>query len=171
MSIKFDWKKTLGTVAPVLASALGGPMAGVAVQIAGGALGITGASEQQIAEAVATGEPSVLVALREAENNFKIEMKRLDVDIERINAGDRDSARDMAKSKGLLIHGVLAAVFILGFVFTLREIFAGTVIVEEMRAPAMYVLGILSAGVMQIMNFFFGSSSGSKEKTALMGTK
>jgi hypothetical protein len=34
---------------------------------------------------------------------------------------------------------------------------------------ATVLLGILAAGITQILNFFYGSSSGSKEKTAILG--
>jgi hypothetical protein len=37
---KLDWRKTLGTVAPAIATALGGPLAGVAVGMAAKALGL-----------------------------------------------------------------------------------------------------------------------------------
>ena len=64
------------------------------------------------------------------------------------------------------------ALFIIGFIVILYLIFSGEVNIEVgMKDTAIYVLGILSAGIAQIMNFWFGSSSGSKEKTNLMGTK
>lgn len=47
-------------------------------------------------------------------------------------------------------------------------IFQGGTIDPEMREIATYVLGILSAGLVQIMNYFFGSSAGSKAKTDQM---
>lgn len=166
--VSFDWRRTLATVAPVLASAFGGPMAGVAVSMAGKALGLDNATEQDIAEAVASGSPDVLVKLREVDTQFKLEMKRLDVDIERIHASDRDSARDLAKVRGLGPQIALAVIFVCGFVYVLGVIFQGGTIDPEMREIATYVLGILSAGLVQIMNYFFGSSAGSKAKTDQM---
>lgn len=101
--VSFDWKRTLATVAPVLASAFGGPMAGVAVSMAGKALGLDNATEQDIAEAVASGSPDVLVKLREVDTQFKLEMKRLDVDIERIHASDRTVPATLPRY-GVLVH-------------------------------------------------------------------
>jgi len=37
--------------------------------------------------------------------------------------------------------------------------------------PAMYLLGILSAGLTQVMNFWFGSSAGSKQKELKLGNQ
>lgn len=166
---KFDWKRTLATVAPSLAVALGGPMAGVAVAMAGKALGIDDADEGAIAAAVASGDTNVLVKLKEVETDFKAKMKQLDVDIAKIDAEDRGSARDMAKVRGLGPQTLLAAVFVCGFVYVLILLFgAEKSIHADVMQPAMYLLGILSAGIIQIMNFFFGSSAGSKAKTDAM---
>lgn len=164
----FDWKKTLATVAPTVATALGGPLAGLAVGMAAEALGLE-ADEQALAEAVASGKPEVLLALRQVDADFQLKLKELDVDLERIHAGDRASARTLAAKTTLLPQIVLAALFIGGFIAVLYAVFGGGVqVADVMQDAAMYLLGILSAGIMQIMNFFFGSSSGSKDKTAAM---
>jgi len=160
-----DWKKTLATIAPALATALGGPLAGVAVGMATKALGIDN-SDEALATAIATGDPAILVKLKEVENNFLAEMKRLDVDLERVHAGDRGSARDMASKTSILPQAVLSTIFVCGFVLVLDLLFNGTeTIHKNMMQPAMYVLGILSAGLGQVLNFWMGSSSGSIQKT------
>jgi len=164
--MSWNWKKTLGTVAPALATAFGGPMAGVAVKIAGEALGLKGATEEEIAEAVSTGDPEVLLKLREANNTFNIEMKRLDVDIERINKEDRNSARGLAKAKGMQPQVILSTIYVVGFMALLWVVFGGGVELKTNEAQiANLLLGILAAGMTQVMNFWFGSSVGSKEKT------
>jgi hypothetical protein len=163
--MKFDWKKTLATVAPALATALGGPLAGVAVGMATKALGIEG-DENALAAAIASGDPSILVKLKEVDNNFLIEMERLGVDLERVHAGDRGSARDMASKTSIVPQSVLSTIFVCGFILVLDLLFNGTESIHKsMMQPAMYVLGILSAGLGQVMNFWFGSSSGSIQKT------
>lgn len=167
--MNIDWKKTLAAVAPALATALGGPMAGVAVSMASKHLGLDGdATENDLAAAVATGNPDVLVKLKEANNAFKLEMKRLEVDIQKIDAEDRKSARALGVAKGLGPQIVLATIFVVGFIYVLGVIFQGQTIDDSMREIATYVLGILSAGLVQIMNYFFGSSSGSRDKSMVM---
>lgn len=160
-----NWKQTLAAVAPSIATALGGSMAGVAVSVATRALGLTEGDEDGLQAAVASGNPDVLLKLKEAENEFRVQLKRLEVDIHKVDAGDRKDARGMAINTTLIPQAVLATIFVSGFVYVLSILFRGnSVIAAEMMQPAMYVLGILSAGIIQIMNFFFGSSSGSKEK-------
>lgn len=91
----FDWKSLVKTVAPVLGTALGGPMAGAATKfIADKFLGNPDASEKEIADALMSSSPEQLIKLKELDNTFAIEMKRLDVDVYRIDAEDRHSARN-----------------------------------------------------------------------------
>lgn len=166
----FDWKKTLGTVAPVLATAFGGPLAGVATKMAAEALGLpTGASESDVAAAVQSGDTQVLVKLKEVEAQFRRDMKALEVDVHRIDAQDRGSARMLATMRGTGPHVILSTVFVGGFfvVFGLfiNALFDGIALPQEFVALISALIGIMSAAVTQIMNFWFGSSSGSKEKT------
>lgn len=166
----FDWKETLGKVAPVIAGALGGPMAAVATKMAGDALGLgSDATQDDIASAVATGSPDVLLALKKADQEFKLEMQKLGVKLEEVHAGDRDSARDLAKTKGTKVQGYLTAVFTVAFAGLLLMIFSGQEISESMKDVGILVVGALLAEFGKMMNFWFGSSSGSKEKTAIMG--
>lgn len=161
-----DWVDTLSAVAPALASALGGPLAGLAVGMATKALGNTEGSESELAAAIATGDPDVLVKLKEANHQFELELKRLDVELEKVNAGDRDSARTLAINQGLKPQLVLSTIYTVGFVWLLWALFAGQAEVpKEHLGLANVLIGMLGAGQTQILNFFFGSSSGSKEKT------
>ena len=162
-----DWKKTLATIAPAIATALGGPLAGVAVSMAGKALGLgDGATESDVEAAVLSGNPDVLVRLREVNTQFERDMKALDIDLERIHAGDRLSARDLAKTKGTFVQTALTVLFCSVFAVLMGQIFTGQEVVHSsMRDIANFLLGTLTGILMQQMNFWFGSSSGSKEKT------
>jgi len=167
-----DWKDTLVAIAPTLASALGGPLAGLAVGLATKALGKTEGSESDLAAAIATGDPEVLVKLKEVETQFKLELKRLDVELDKVNATDRDSARKLAISRGLQPQVVLSTIYTVGFVWLLWALFAGEAEVpKEHLGLANVLIGMLGAGQTQILNFFFGSSSGSKEKTLALSQK
>ena len=166
-----DWKKIVATVAPGIASLLGGPLAGVAVGALGKALlGDEAAGEEAVANAVLQANPEALARVKEAEFSFKAKMKELDIDLERIHGDDRKSARGMASARGLVPQVVLGTVFIAGFIAVLWAVFSGSAVLDEQnRTIIVFLLGILSAGITQIMNFFFGSSSGSKEKTGILG--
>ncbi len=168
-----DWKKIVGTVAPGIASALGGPLAGLAVGALGKALlGDEAAGEEAVSQAILAANPEALAKVKLAEIEFQARMKELDIDLERIHGADRASARAMAAATSLTPQVILAAVFITGFVAILWAVFSGQAQLDEpTRQIATILLGILAAGVTQILNFFFGSSSGSKQKTELLGQR
>ena len=70
----------------------------------------------------------------------------------------------------LIIAVLFVAIFggCVYFAFTLEAI---SIWSETQENIAIYLLGILSAVLVQIANYFFGSSAGSKEKTAALGLK
>lgn len=92
---KDDWKKIAAAVAPTLATALGGPLAGVAVSaISDKLLGKPDGTEAEVAAAITAGGSDALARLREAEQAFTVRMRELDIDIEKLHQADRDGARD-----------------------------------------------------------------------------
>lgn len=168
-----SWKSIIGTVAPGIATMLGGPLAGMAVRALGGALlGDENASEDAVETAVLQANPEALAKVRIADADLKARLAEAGVDLERMAKEDRAGARAMAIGTTLKPQVILAAVFIIGFVMILWTVFSGAVILDDTGGKiALMLIGILAAGVTQIMNFFFGSSSGSKEKTILLGQK
>jgi hypothetical protein len=165
--MSFDWKSVVGTVAPGIATALGGPLAGMAVTTLAKALGVE-STEDAVSNVIASNDPSILLKIKEADLEFKKAMKSAEVDLEKIHVADRDSARNLAIKTTLLPQVILSSIFITAFSVILFKVFSGGTVLETMMQPAMYLLGMLSAGVLQIMNFFFGSSAGSKEKTVAL---
>ena len=168
--MSFDWKSLVGTIAPTLATALGGPMAGMAVKaIAGGLLGDESATEKDIAMAMANATPDDLLKLKEADQSFALEMERLGVDLEKIAADDRNSARDLQKTTKSYIVPVLAGITVAGFFAVVGWVLSGKVSLESTLLG--FVLGQVSAKAEQVYNFYFGSSAGSKEKTRQLTNK
>lgn len=159
-----DWIKTLATVAPSIATAIGGPLAGVAVKVATSALGIEN-DPKVLEDALLVGDPDTLFKLKSAENDFKIEMKRLDIDLARIDGQDRSSARDMAK-QNMMPQVILSTIYTLGYMVVMWLFLTGEVsIATDVKTLFGSVLGVLTAAQVQILNFWFGSSHGSKTKT------
>lgn len=159
-----NWKKIVGSIAPTLATALGGPMAGLAVKALGGALlGDENAKESAVAAAVAAAGPDDLLKLKQANHDFESKMAELGVDLERIAAADRDSARSMQKENKAWIVPVLGTLTVAGFFGVVAWVLTGRVSLESTLLG--FVLGQVSAKAEQVYNFYFGSSAGSKEKT------
>lgn len=165
-----DWKGILGTVAPGLATALGGPLAGVAVRtLSQVLLGTSDGTPEAVEKAVLAADPAMLATLKQAELQFQKEMKALDIDLERIAAGDRDSARQREVNTGdKWTPRVLAFVIVGGFLGAMFAILTGAV--EGLKDPLTAalvgsVVGYVSAKADQVVSYYFGSSSGSKDKT------
>lgn len=163
-----DWKSIVSTVAPGIATALGGPMAGVAVRgIAGALLGNEDASEEEISEAVLLASPEQLAKLKEAELTFQTQMRELDIDLERIHASDRNSARQRQIQTGDRMPAFIALSVLAGF-FGILSVMAFTDPPQGSEASLNVMLGALGSLVVAIGNYYFGSSAGSSSKNALI---
>lgn len=172
----FDWRAIVKTVAPALGTMLGGPLGGIAATAITSALGIEADStEDQIAAAVRTATPEQLLALKSAENQFKLDMERIGLDYEKIAADDRDSARKREvtlSQAGDLIGArathVVATIVTVGFFAVLFIVLSGKVTTDNQAA--LLLLGTMSAGFGAVVQYYLGSSLGSKAKTdALAG--
>ena len=166
---KFDWKSFLGSVAPSLATALGGPMAGLATQAIAEALGVDN-SEKAISLELATANPDTLTKLKQVETEFEVKMKELDIDLEEMKYKDRHSARGLF-SVDKRPQIILSSIFILGYFFVFYMLLSGQVVIAENLKEVIFVLvGLLSREIPTIMAFWFGTSSGSKDKTNMLKT-
>jgi hypothetical protein len=160
-----DWKSIVSTIAPGLATALGGPLAGVAVRtLSQVLLGTPDGSEADIEKAVLAADPAALAALRQAEMQFQKEMKALDVDLEKIAAGDRDSAR-----KRQVATGDKAPLWLGAFVLLMWGATQATLILFGVPGSldpmvTARILSMLDAAALLVLYYFFGSSAGSAAK-------
>ncbi len=157
------WLKTLASVAPTLAATIGGPLAGVAVKMATDALGV-GNSEQELQDIVLSGDPNVLLKLKEVEANLKIKLEELGIELEKVHSEDIQSARDLAK-KDMRPQVILSTLYTIGYFIVMWQFLTGTTVIPVENTTALnMLLGVLTAAQVQIMNFWFGSSHGSKTK-------
>lgn len=165
----FDWKGLVKTVAPAIGTALGGPLGGMASKaVAGALLGDENATEEDIAAAVAGASPDQLLALKKADQDFQARMKELDIDVEKIHQQDRDSAREREVKTGDSATPRLLAIGVtLGFFGILGAMLYG-ILPEKGSEPLLIMLGALGTSFTGVIQYYFGSSAGSKEKTAAL---
>lgn len=168
----FDWKKLVAAVAPGLATALGGPLVGVATSVLADAIvGKPTAKPDEIAVALQTGGPDALAKIKQAEIEFTARMRELDIDVEKIHARDRDSAREReAKTGDTFTPRTLAMLVTIGFFGVLSYL-----LVEGKPTTGgdalLVMLGALGGAWASIISYYFGSSAGSADKTALLSAK
>lgn len=161
-------RRAIAATAPKLAHALGGPLAGAAVaQISKAIFGAPDADEALIGETLAGATPEQLVALKIAEQEFAIALREASVEEHRIDAADRANARARQIAMRDWTPSALGALIILGFFIVL-----GAMVSRKLPPGAetefSIMLGALATMTAAVVNYFFGSSAGSKEKTRLM---
>lgn len=158
MDILKTFGPLIGSVAPTIATALGGPVAGLAVKALSGALfGHEDASQDEIQAALANPTADQLAALKKIDADFKVQMKSLDIDLERIAASDRDSARNYA----ILTHDItprIIAVLVIAAWVTVQWFLLHNVIPDAMRELIARVLGTLDGALMLVLSYYFGSA-------------
>jgi hypothetical protein len=154
-------------VAPTIATALGGPVAGMAVKALSTALlGHGDGSEDDITAALSTATPDQIAAIKRADNDFKVQMKTLDIDLVKIAAEDRASARMMQTAVKSDLVPTLAVIVIAAFVVVTIGTLMGYAKIESALAGTL--IGYLSAKAELVLSFYFGSSAESESKNEML---
>lgn len=170
MADKFAKLKGILTgVAPTALAALSGPYAPLVFGVIRAVMGKENASESDLEAAVLTaaGNPETVVKLKEIEAQIKAAEAELGVKFEALAVGDRQDARLLARETTLWPQIVLSGIFIVGY-FTILGLFFSSTFQVPMSEAFMVMLGVLTAGVPAVMNFWLGSSSGSARKTDIL---
>lgn len=158
----------LKVVAPTIATFLGGPLSGLAIEAIGSAFGWEESTKEKVEETLKAGSMSgdQIAALKIAEVNLVARLKELDIDIEKIHAGDRNSARQMQQVTRSLVPGFLAFLVTIGFFGILIGMMYDGLKVTDNQA-LLILLGALATSWGAIVQFYFGSSKGSEDKNLL----
>lgn len=166
-----DWKKVIGTLAPTVASALGGPLAGVAVTALGELLGINEPTQDKIKVAIenATLTGEQLTGIRTLEMTLKAEEAERGFRYADLEVKDREGARrrdaDLAKAGTRNYRAdimfVLAVAVIVALVWA---IWVDPNINEFLKGVATLVLGRFLGYLDNIYSFEFGTTRGSQNK-------
>ena len=154
----------LTQIAPGLATALGGPLAGLAVTAISKALGI---DEKDVQSTIESGKLSAeqLASLKQAEIELQAKAQELGLDFEKLATDDRKSARDMQTTTKSIIPAVLAIGVTVGFFAILIGLMTDNVTKSD---ALLLMLGSLGTAWTAIVSFYFGSSASSQSKDDLL---
>ena len=153
----------LGAVAPTLATAMGGPLGGMAVKLVADKLGLSESTMEAVEAAVSNATPEQLAEVKKVEADFKVQMKSLDVDLVKIASADRDSARRRHASLKDMTPTVLAVGTLLAF---FGYIGAVTFIDHTADLGLINVaVGWLGGSASAVISFYFGASNTSEKIT------
>lgn len=169
-------KGIAATVAPTLATALGGPLAGTAVTFIENAFGIKAGDQKALQAAIASATPEQLLALKQADQAFAAKMKELGIEEEQLTFKDLESARAMQISTKDPNVARLAWTIIMGFiVVSLAQLAAMIGWADQVNKipPQGWLLignisGYLANEAKQASAFYFGTTAGSQNKDATL---
>jgi len=153
-------------IAPMIAGAVGGPYASVAVSaLSNIILGKPDGTEEEVVDVLSSGNPEVLFKLKQAEEDFKIKMKELGIKEDELIVEDRMDAREREiKTKDKMVP-IFAGIVLLGFFATVGYVLSGYVDLSgQTGAIAGTLIGYVSAKAEQVIAYYFGSSKGSSDK-------
>ena len=158
-----DWLKQ---IAPTVASALGGPLAGMAVAAVSKAIGV---EEDKVQDLISSNKMSAeqIAQIKVAEIELQKQAQELGLNFEKLAVEDRGSARAMQMATRSIVPPALAAIVTVGFFAILGGMMFGKMSVADNTALTM-MLGSLGTAWTGIIAYYFGSSAGSQAKTELM---
>ena len=150
----------LKSLAPTIASAAGGPMAGMAVKMAAQKLGIPDATANEIEDLIER-EPEKAVLLKEADKDFKDRIREMEIDLESFKTEVEDRKDARSKFSGDMtpkLFCILALILYGAYVMTV------TILPHDQNDETIIslVLGQLSGILGTCAAFFYGGSNGKK---------
>jgi hypothetical protein len=162
-----NWKSIVKSIAPVLGTALGGPMGGAAAKmLSAKLLGNENAEEAELEAFIATASPDQLLGIKEIENDFKLKMKSLDVDVFKLEQEGRSDARTHHKD-----HFMPALLcLLLTFMVAGGSYMLMTTEIPEKNANIIYMVfgQVLTAWAGSIA-YWVGTTKSSSDKSKLLG--
>ena len=160
-----DWLKQ---IAPTIATAMGGPLAGMAVSAISKAIGV---DPEKVGDLISSNKLSAdqIAQVKIAEIELQRQAQELGLNFEKLEVEDRKSARDMQAATKSLMPPVLAAAVTIGFFSIMVLMFFNKI--DDGNPAILMMLGSLGTAWTGIIAYYFGSSAGSQAKTELLSKK
>ena len=157
-----DWLKQ---IAPTIATALGGPLAGMAVSAISKAVGV---EPDQVQDMIANNKMSAeqIAQVKLAEIELQKQAQELGLNFAKLEVEDRKSAREMQATTRSLMPPILAGSVTVGFFAIMTLMFFNKV--DSNNPAILMMLGSLGTAWTGIIAYYFGSSAGSQAKTDLL---
>lgn len=166
-----NWLETLKAIAPTVATALGGPLAGAAVSALGGILGVPDATQETIGKLFKDGQLSQehLAEIRKLELEYQNNEKERGFKYAEIEYKNQDSARQMQIATHSKMPAILTIMVTIGFFGILSLLFFH----PELKGNeiVMMMVGQLSAVWAGCVAFYTGTTFGSANKNAMLAQK
>ena len=157
-----DWLKQ---IAPTIATAMGGPLAGMAVSAISKAIGV---EPEKVGDLISNNKLTAdqIAQVKIAEIELQKQANELGLNFEKLAVDDRKSAREMQATTRSIVPPVLAAIVTFGFFGIMVMMLLGKV--DSNNPAILMMLGSLGTAWTGIIAYYFGSSAGSQAKTDLL---
>jgi hypothetical protein len=157
-----DWLKQ---IAPTIATALGGPLAGMAVSAISKAIGV---DPEKVGDLISSNKLSAdqIAQVKIAEIELQRQAQELGLNFEKLEVEDRKSARDMQSITKSIMPPLLAGAVTIGFFSIMVMMFFNKI--DDSNPAILMMLGSLGTAWTGIIAYYFGSSAGSQAKTDLL---
>lgn len=163
-----DWLKT---IAPMIGTALGGPLGGAAAAFVADKLGLSEKTVDAVTSVLQSGQMTAdqITQVKLAEIEFQKFLKDNAIKIEEVTAADRADARKrdtvfVQSGRWNFRADLLALLAVGGLIVCVWFVAKDNSLPERAVNAIMFVAGVLAAAVRDVYNFEFGSSRGSKDK-------
>lgn len=165
-----DW---LLKLAPTVASALGGPLAGLAVSALGSALGMPEATSSKITDLLQSGTMTgeQIAAIKQAELTLKTHESDNGFKFAELDVRDRESARAMQVATRSWTPEIISWVVILATVALEGYVLVAGLPVQVPELVAGRILGTLDAAFTTVLAFWLGSSISNRIKDATIANQ
>ena len=154
----------LSQIAPTIATAIGGPLGGLAYEAVSKVLGVDQDSAKKMLEDGKLSSDQI-AAIQQAEIQLKAQEEQLGLNFAKLSVEDKKSARDMQVATKSWVPPVLAVAVTIGFFSILAGLMLGGV---SHGTEIDIMLGSLGTAWTGIIAFYFGSSSSSQTKDAMI---
>ena len=160
-----DWLKQ---IAPTIATALDGPLAGMAVSAISKAIGV---EPDQVQDMISNNKLTAdqIAQVKLAEIELQKQAQELGLNFEKLEVEDRKSARDMQSATRSMMPPLLAGAVTIGFFSIMVMMFFNKI--DSANPAILMMLGSLGTAWTGIIAYYFGSSAGSQAKTDLLSKK
>ena len=162
-----DW---LSKLVPLLGTALGGPLGGAAASFIADKLGIESKTIEAVTDVLNSGKlsPDQIAAIKVAEIDFKKFLEQNKIDLVKMDFDNTKSARDMQIITKSTTPAIMSYLITAGFFGILTYMLSDAYVSSE---PLLVMLGSLGTAWVAVVNYWFGSSHGSAQKSEILASK
>lgn len=158
----------LMSIAPTVATALLGPLGGIAIAGLGKVLGLDNATTKDITKAIQDGKitPDQLAEIQKMELQFKADEAERGFKYAELQFKDVQGAREMQIANNSATPTILSYGVLIGGGAMLWSVLFGYAKADSVLAGTL--IGYAVSEMKQVLQYWFGSSQGSKDKDILL---